>query len=121
MRYVRALNRTRGRELGARVGLADRWWLRARGLLGRASLSEGEGLLLRPCRAVHMLGMGFPLDVAFLDPDGAVLALYPDLGPGGRTQWHRHAVDALELPTGTLEATGTVVGDIIVCSAEEFR
>jgi len=119
VRYVRAVNRTRGRELGGRIGLADRWWLRARGLLGRPDLPAGEGLLLRPCRAVHMLGMTFPLDVAFLDSDGVVVALYRRLGPGARTRWHRHALAALELPAGTLAATGTVEGDIIVCSAEE--
>jgi uncharacterized membrane protein (UPF0127 family) len=66
-----------------------------------------------------MLGMAFPLDVAFLDSRGVVVALYHQLGPGARTRWHRHAVDALELPAGTLAATGTVEGDIIVCRAEE--
>ncbi len=121
MRYVRAVNRTRGRDLGGRVGVADRWWLRARGLLGRPTLARGEGLLLRPCRAVHMLGMTFPVDVAFLNSKGAVVALYQHLGLGARTRWHRHAVDALELPAGTLAATGTAEGDIIDCSAEEFR
>jgi uncharacterized membrane protein (UPF0127 family) len=66
-----------------------------------------------------MLGMAFSLDVAFLDSDGMVVALYRRLGPGARTRWHRHALAALELPAGTLAATGTVEGDIIVCSAEE--
>lgn len=118
MRYVRAVNRTRGRELGHRIGVADRWWLRLRGLLGRGGLEAGQGLLLHPCRAVHMLGMGVPLDVAFLDATGAVVALYRDLRPGARTRWHREATDALELPAGTLAATGTAEGDIIVSSAE---
>lgn len=118
MRYVRAVNRTRGLELGRRVGVADRWWLRLRGLLGRRGLPAGQGLLLHPCRAVHMLGMRFPLDVAFLDSTGAVVALYHDLRPGARTRWHRRAINALELPAGTLAATGTAEGDIIVRSAE---
>jgi uncharacterized protein len=121
VRYVRAVNRTRDCVLGERVGMADRWWLRARGLLGRRTLEAGEGLLLRPCRAVHMLGMAFPLDVAFLDPGGAVVALYHDLRPGARTRWHRQALDALELPAGRLTASGTVEGDFIVCSAEAYR
>ena len=56
-RIVTVTNLTRGRRIAAQVWLADRWWLRLRGLLGRSPLREGEGLMLEPCKAVHMLGM----------------------------------------------------------------
>jgi uncharacterized membrane protein (UPF0127 family) len=82
-----------------------------RGLLGRRRLGPGEGLLLTPCRAVHMYGMMFPVDVAFADDAGTVVAAYPSLTPGRRTRWHRDAWHALELPSGTLAATETCVGD----------
>jgi hypothetical protein len=101
------------------VILADRWWLRLRGLLFRPQLGPGEGLLLAPCRAIHMAGMRYPIDVAFLTADGEVVALYPRLEPGARTAWHRNARSALELPAGTLAATGTAVGDIVLCSEQE--
>jgi hypothetical protein len=117
MRVVRVSNR-RGPLLGDRIGVADRWWPRFRGLLGRAGLEPGEGLLLEPCRAVHMLGMRFALDIAFLDRDGTVVAAYPNLRPGARTGWHRGATRALELPAGTLAASGTREGDQIVCTEE---
>jgi uncharacterized membrane protein (UPF0127 family) len=117
MRRVRAAN-GRGRLLGDRIGVADRWWLRLRGLLGRPGLAQGEGLLLDPCRGVHMLGMHFPIDVAFLDRSGAIVAVYHALGPGARTGWHQTATAALELPAGTLQASGTGVGDTIVCTPE---
>ncbi len=117
MRRVRATN-GHGRVLGDRIGVADRWWLRLRGLLGQPDLPEGAGLLLEPCQAIHMLGMRFPLDVAFLDSSGAVVAAYHALAPGGRTGWHRAATTALELPAGTLQASGTGVGDVIVCTPE---
>ena len=58
-----------------------------------------------------MFGMRFPLDVAFLDRDGAVVETYAALAPGGRTGWHWKARHALELPAGTLAATGTARGD----------
>jgi uncharacterized membrane protein (UPF0127 family) len=117
MRVVRAANQ-RGLLLGDRIAIADRWWPRLKGLLGRPGLAPGEGLLLRPCRAVHMMGMRFPLDVAFLDQDGRVVAAYPNLRPGARTGWHRRADGALELPAGTLAASGTREGDQIVCTEE---
>jgi uncharacterized membrane protein (UPF0127 family) len=67
-----------------------------------------------------MYGMRFPLDVAFLDVGGAVVASYPSLQPGSRTRWHRHAMHALELPAGTLAESGTVVGDTLVWSPESM-
>ena len=121
MRLVEARNADRGTVLGARVELADRWWLRLRGLSGRTSLGPDEGLLLDPCRAVHMFGMHFSIDVAFLARDGSVVALYPSLAPGARTPYHRAARSALELPAGTLAATGTMPGDRIHCSVQETR
>ena len=111
---LRAENPARGSVLGTRIVLADRWWSRLRGLIGRSGLADGEGLILRPCRAVHMLWMSFPLDVAFLDRRGGVVASYHALPPGGRTRWHTDARDTLELPAGTLARTGTVNGDTIV-------
>jgi uncharacterized membrane protein (UPF0127 family) len=120
VKYVRAENVIRRTVLGTRIGVADRWWLRLAGLLGRERLAPGEGLCLRPCRAVHMLGMSQSLDVAFLDPSGRVVAIYPGLSPGDRTGWHSKAREALELPPGTLAATGTREGDTIVCSTEEI-
>jgi len=119
MRLVHARNAARGTVLGERVQVADRWWLRLRGLLGRDGLAAGEGLLIEPCRAVHMAGMKFPIDVAFLARDGAVVALYPDLAPGARTAWHRGARRALELPAGTIAASGTREGDVILCATPE--
>jgi uncharacterized membrane protein (UPF0127 family) len=113
MRRVRVVNRSRGAILGDRVAVADRWWPRFRGLLGRDCLPAGEGLLLTPCRSIHMLGMRFPLDAAFLDASGRVVALYPGLAPGRATRWHRGAQAALELPAGTLAATGTGEGDLL--------
>jgi hypothetical protein len=113
MKYLRILNRTRDCELGTRIGLADRWWLRARGFMGRPAPAAGEGLLLSPCRAVHMIGMKYALDVIFLDRQGRVAASYPGLEPGRRTSWHAGARYALEVPAGTIRATDTREGDLV--------
>jgi uncharacterized membrane protein (UPF0127 family) len=111
MRHVRVTNERTGALLGERVAVADGWWGRLRGLLGRPAPGAGEGLLLVPCRAVHMHGMRYPLDVVLLDGRGEVVAAYERLAPGARTRWHRDAWQTLELPAGTLAATGTTLGD----------
>lgn len=109
MRAVRVVNVTRGVVLGTRVRVADRWWQRLRGLHGMERLAEGEGMLLSPCASVHTLGMRFPLDVAFLERSGQVVALYPALSPNRGTPWNRGARFALELREGAL--ADTRVGD----------
>jgi uncharacterized protein len=113
MRLLQVVNTGRDRELGSRIGLANSWLGRLRGMMGRPAPKSGEGLLLTPCRAVHMYGMRVPLDVVFLDAQGAVVASYPSLRPNSRTRWHREAVHALELPAGTLAVSGTRPGDVL--------
>lgn len=113
MTYFEMRNEDRGQSLGERIRVADRWWPRLRGLIGHAEVQAGEGLLIRPCQGVHMQWMKYPLDVAFLDPDGRVLATYHALQPWRFSKTHRGATAALELPVGTLEATGTMLGDLV--------
>ncbi|MFQ5694270.1 MAG: DUF192 domain-containing protein, partial [Nitrospinota bacterium] len=68
-----AVNASTGRQLAHRVRHADTLRDSLRGLLGRASLPEGEALLLDPCRAVHTVGMRFPIDALFLDRAGRIV------------------------------------------------
>jgi uncharacterized membrane protein (UPF0127 family) len=110
---VRVENPTRGTTLGIHVAVAESWWSRLRGLLNRPPLIRGEGLLLRPCKAIHMRGMRYGIDVAFVDRNDRVIALYHNLMPGRRTRWHWRAAAALELPAGTLHSAGTREGDVL--------
>ena len=111
MMPLRVTNTGRDTIVGVRVVLADRWLARLRGLLGQPEPAAGEGLLLSPCSSVHMVGMRYPIDVAFLDREGRVLAVRQALRPGLHTAACRGARYTLELPAGTLALTGTVPGD----------
>ncbi len=113
MRQVAVRKVGEARPLADRARVAERFWQRARGLLGRPLLAEGEGLVIRPCKAVHTWGMGQPIDVAFLDPGGRVVASYEALAPNRRTPWHARAACAVELPAGSLERAAVGLGDRI--------
>jgi uncharacterized protein len=80
--------------------IADRPLARLRGLLGRASLEAGEGLLLSPACAVHTWFMRFPIDLVFLDDDRTVLGVRERVRPW-RMRACRGAASVLELPAGT--------------------
>lgn len=113
MKTLEAWNATRGTPLAEEVKLADTWWTRLRGMMARPEPAEHEGLLLEPCRAVHMYWMNYPLDVVFLDPEGRVVAVYHELAPSRRSKRHGEANRALELRAGRLAETQTEVGDQI--------
>lgn len=113
MKRIRVINKTRDSVLGSRVEIVDRWWSRVRGFLGRPEPEQGMGLLLSPCRAVHMIGVGFPLDVLFVNRAGQVVATYPELKPGSRTRYHIRAEYALEMRAGTIRASGTKENDVL--------
>jgi uncharacterized protein len=69
-------------------------------LLGLALLDReraGAGLAIPRCRAVHTIGMRFPLEILFLDRDRRVVARRPAVGPGRFVRDPR-AVAVLERP-----------------------
>lgn len=113
MKTLEAWNATRGAPLARRITVADTWWTRLRGMMGRPEPEADEGMLLAPCRSVHMYWMNYPLDVAFLAADGRVVAMYHGLAPSHRSKRHGEAERALELKAGRLAATQTEVGDRI--------
>jgi uncharacterized membrane protein (UPF0127 family) len=90
--------------------VAERPLARMRGLLGRKSLSSGEGLLIRPTWSVHMFFMRFPIDAVFLDRDLAVLKVASNLRPW-RAAGRRGAHSVLELPAGEADRRGLQRGD----------
>ncbi|MGI9625965.1 MAG: DUF192 domain-containing protein [Longimicrobiales bacterium] len=110
---MRVQNETKDAQLGTKVLWANRMLSRMRGFLMRPQPTDGEGILLSPCKGVHMYGMKFPLDVLFLTRDGEVVASFPNLEPGARTALQKGAYHALELPVGTIGRSGTEVGDFI--------
>ena len=99
-----------GTLLADRVRSAHTHWSRIRGLLGTRALEPGAGLWLVPCSQVHMIGMQYPIDVAFLDDDLRVVRTVAALRPGRISPKVGNATSALELPAGRLAALGVADG-----------
>jgi uncharacterized membrane protein (UPF0127 family) len=99
-----------GRAVCEQLLVAARPLRRMRGLLGRAELPAGEGILLRPAASVHTFFMRFPIDVVFLDVDGIVLEVRPELPPW-RAAGHRGAKAVVELAAGEAARRGIRPGE----------
>ncbi len=82
MRQLRLINQTQGKVLCSRCAVADNLLTRVRGLLGRSSLDEDEGLLIVPCPSIHMFGMRFSLDIVFLSRENIVVDWVENIAPG---------------------------------------
>jgi hypothetical protein len=108
-----AFNITRESWLATAVVLANTFFTRLLGLLGKTSLANSEGLWIKPCDSIHTLGMRVPLDVIFLDRHGRVVKAIEHLQPSRLVFPVDAATSVLELAVGTIARTGTTVGDMI--------
>ena len=108
-----AFNRSRHAYLATEVAVADTHWTRLRGLMGTsaASFRSGQGLWIVPCHGVHTFAMRFPIDVVYLDRAKRIVHIERSLQPWRMAPFRTKAVSVLELPSDTLSATGTAIGD----------
>jgi uncharacterized protein len=112
------VNLTRGNVACERVLIADTALPRMRGLLGRRSLTPGDGVLLQPAPSIHTAFMRFEFDAVFLDGSLRVVRAVERLKPW-RAVAARHAQSVLELAAGEVARRGIEVGDQIVVSDPE--
>ncbi|MGH3092717.1 MAG: DUF192 domain-containing protein [Gaiellaceae bacterium] len=111
------LDRQDGSTVCERCLLAETPLTRLRGLLGRAGLERGEGILLRPASSIHMWFMRFAIDAVFLDRDDRVLRIAADLRPW-RLAGCRGAKAVVELAAGECARVGLREGDTLVVRCE---
>jgi uncharacterized protein len=99
-----------GQVVCERCEIADGFFSRLRGLLGRRQLPLGQGMLIRPTWSVHTAFMRFAIDVIFLDAELTVLKVARQLRPWRlAARFRAHSV--LELPAGECERLRIGVGD----------
>jgi uncharacterized membrane protein (UPF0127 family) len=121
MRRLMARNASLNTVLADRVGVAATRAERAVGLLSRTGLEPGEALWIVPSRGVHTCGMRFPIDVVALDEAGTVIDCVSNLRPWRMRLPRRGTAGVLELPAGTLVASGTAVGHHVLLELAEGR
>ena len=108
---MRLINQTKNSILADEVVVADNFFTRLNGLLGKKHLQKGKALIIRPCNAVHTFFMRFPIDVIFIDKDYKVIKIISCLKPFsfGGVCWK--AILVIEFPSGTLNSSNVGLGD----------
>ena len=107
------------RIVADQAAVARGWLQRALGLLPKASLREGEGLVFPRCNAIHTCFMRFPIDVVFLRGTG-VIKLVGHVKPF-RVVGSVRANAVIELPDGTIPRTALQRGHILEVEEGPFE
>lgn len=111
---VRVINQSKGTVLAEACGEARSFLARGKGLMGHPGLATGEGLLIDPCSSVHSFFMRFPIDVVFADAQHRVVGFTETMVPNRPFAGAWRARYVVELPAGTIAASGTTLGDQLV-------
>ena len=117
MRRVYRMTTAGGTVIADHVEAAESLGSRFMGLMFRADLPDGHGLVLRPCSSIHMFFMRIPLDCVFVDKEGKVVRIYAALKPWRMTLPVRGAKACIELPAGTMASAGVTEGDVVTLTA----
>lgn len=104
-------NATTGNIVATRIDILSTFLQRAVGLLARPSMRGDEGVLIRPCRAIHTMGMRFPIDVVFADGQNRVLRVVSEVRPNRPLLACPGATIVIELGRGVLRDIEILPGD----------
>jgi len=123
MRIVRIISLKDQRVISEKCVVADRFWVRLRGLIGKHSMSPSEGLWFPRCSSVHTWWMSMPIDVVFLRRSAKrsanvweVTSVRSEVRP-----WRLlplgdlKASETLELAAGAAKESGLSPGDEVEC------
>jgi hypothetical protein len=102
--------------LARRADVATSFFQRLRGLIGRPFMAPGEGMVF-PAHGglaqVHTLFMRFPIDVLYADSASRITALDVGVRPWRVGRLVSNCAWVIELPAGTIAASGTRSGDAL--------
>ena len=110
---ISVINQTKRTILAENALTAANPFSRLRGLLGKANLARGSGLLLKPCNSIHTFFMRFAIDAVFVNKQNQIIKIYSQLRPWRLSAIFLNSAFCLELPAGILTATQTQEGDTI--------
>lgn len=93
------------------VDVATGFWERFRGLMNVQSIPDGYGLMIKPCRQIHMFNMKFPLDVIYLSEDNTIIHIDEDIHPWKVGKTVKDASCVVEVNSGTCARCDICTGD----------
>lgn len=110
---MKIINAKNSKIIAENVKIADNFFSRTKGLLGRNSMDKGEALHIIPCDSIHSYFMKFEFDAIFINKKNQVVHLIEKM-----PAWHFSKIcfsarSIIELPAGVIKETETCIGDLL--------
>ncbi|MEL7670545.1 DUF192 domain-containing protein [Methanobacterium sp.] len=123
-KHLIVMNRTKSTVLGESE-IADTFFSRLRGTMFKKELKRGLILKLPSSRsrsgsAIHMFFVRFPLDIIFADVDKKVVDII-SIDPWKTYTPKNPAKYVIEMEKGTIESSGTEIGDELDFTCENAK
>ncbi len=106
------LNSRNGNVIANRIMMADNFWLRLHGLVGRPVLQTGEAMWITRCQQVHTQFMKVPLDLIFIDKHMVVKRVVTGIKPWRFSPWVKEAHAVIEMTAA--DRLSVQEGDLLV-------
>lgn len=112
MKLVQALIGPDGDGVALSLSVTEGALERMRGLLGRPAPAPACGLQIVPCNMVHTVGMGYPIDVLFLNKNNIVVRIDAVVGVWRFLFcWEGHSI--IEMAAGEADRLRIRSGDVM--------
>jgi uncharacterized protein len=105
--------KTQGRTLIAQAKIANTFFSRFWGLMGRKELSPDEAIVFPKCNSIHTFFMRIPIDVVVLDPKGTVLSVEENMAPWRLMLPRRGASHIIEMKAFRSKELGIRAGSLL--------
>ncbi|MCB0361248.1 MAG: DUF192 domain-containing protein [Bdellovibrionales bacterium] len=105
------VNESQNQIIFSNLIVAESFWDRSKGLLGRDSLDQKSAMWILRCNWIHTFFMQFPIDVIYVNRQLVVQKIKKYVRPGRLTLpvWQAHSV--FEIAAGQAEKANIKVGD----------
>lgn len=110
---MKVYNSSKNQIIADDVKVAQNFFTRSFGLLLRKSLSENEGLIIKPCCSIHTFFMKFSIDVLFVNSKNQIIALYENVKPYRILPIHLSSRYVIEFPSGSISSKNIENGNLI--------
>jgi hypothetical protein len=84
------------------VSIADSFYSRFKGLMGKKNINVNQGLIIKPCNSIHTFFMKFNIDIVFIDSNNKVVDIYLNLAPRKISKIYKNAKFVIEGKAGSL-------------------
>lgn len=94
-----------------KLKIAENFFSRFLGLMGKKNLPREHGLLIAPCKSIHMFFMRFSIDAIYIDKNFEIKKIVTDLKPWIGFSFCLNAWAVVEVAAGESERLNLKVGD----------